>query len=302
MTKIEWTWLPGYKGETWNPWTGCTKVSLGCKFCYAERDMKRWGLQDDFTKIVIHQDRFDKPLRWKKPRCIFVNSTSDMFHEDVPDKIIDEIFAIMALSPNHIFQILTKRSERMLDYFHNYHQKEDWSEAANYVTDKYIRPLERGLYLADEIQMPFDNVWLGVSVENQETADERIPQLLQIDASVRYLSIEPLLDRIDLGQYISIPGIAKHHEYMKGILCEDWKQPINWLICGGESGPRARPMNLEWVRSIIGQCREADVPVFVKQMGSFWAKANGFSGKGGDPAEWDEEFRVREYPAINDKV
>lgn len=254
MTKIEWTWLPGYKGETWNPWTGCTKIRPGCKHCYAERDMKRWGLQDDFNKVIIHRDRFDRPLRWKKPRCVFVNSTSDTFHEDVKFRYIGDIFSVIKQTSQHIYQILTKRPERMLEW------KND---------------ISRGGWRHRFIGEFPSNVWLGVSVENQDYIST-IDDLRKINAAVKFISFEPLIGSIE---NLNLVGIG-------------------WTIIGGESGPNARPMNLEWMRSIISQCREADVPVFVKQMGSAWAQANGFPGKGGDMSKWNEEFRVREYPKV----
>lgn len=262
-TKIEWT------EATWNPVTGCTKVSQGCKNCYAERlapkvfagqvvevnttppkhpEMKASAFRPRvFTDVRCHPERLDAPLHWKKPRRIFVNSMSDLFHEDVPDEFIDQVFAIMARAPQHTFQILTKRPARALAFL-----KDDVRE--DYITD-YWR--------ADEpdretwsLMLPLKNVWLGVSVEDQPTADERIPLLLQTPAAVRFLSCEPLLGPIDLQRTNRWPAA----EYIT---------QIDWVIAGGESGPKARPSHPDWFRSLREQCAAASVPFFFKQWGEW---------------------------------
>ena len=279
-TTIEWT------DKTWNPVSGCTKVSAGCKNCYAERVFPRAYHRDielsgsdqprrrDFTDVRIHPDRLDQPLRWRKPARVFVNSMSDLFHEDVPDDFIFQVYRVMGHARQHTFQILTKRPQRMLEL------QTRWRDAGT----------------------PIANVWLGVSCEDQKTADERIPLLLQTPAAVRFVSAEPLLGPIDfIGK--DAQGSALH-PYER-----DAK--LDWLIIGGESGPNARPFNLQWGRDIIEQCKAANVPVFFKQVGSnsFYtqevgtAKGEGFrfhdinDRKGGDPAEWPEDLRVREFPA-----
>lgn len=258
MTTIQWT------DETWNPVTGCAKVSAGCKHCYAEVIAKRFWKDRKFTDVRCHPERLDQPLRWKKPRRIFVNSMSDLFHEDVPFEFIDSVVGRMLTARQHIYQILTKRPERMNEYFANYAR----------------------------VEIPFaefaPNVWLGVSVENQETAAERTPILIQTPAAVRFLSVEPLLGPVNLNSLAPI------------------MPPIHWVIVGGESGPGARPCNIEWIRDIVRQCRAAAVPVFVKQLGSMIIRApmphpsDAFlrvrDRKGGDPAEWPEDLRVRESP------
>ena len=332
MSAIEWT------DATWNPVTGCTKVSPGCAHCYAEGVATRfWPTRypkienvepnrcgtliltkrpRQFTDVMTHADRLDQPLRWKKPRKVFVNSMSDLFHEDVPDAFIDQVFAVMALAPRHTFQILTKRAERMREYMNapgrvdrvadvigfgespGTHRVpyEHRSDVANHLLGKCIA----GKSVSGLPVWPLPNVWLGVSVENQRFADERIPLLLQTPAAVRFISAEPLLGPIDV------------RPYMPNKLWNDlpsWKEPeLEWVIVGGESGPGARPMQLEWAESVVVQCRGARVPVFVKQLGSSWRGisfrvADGINQritdrKGGDPSEWPEDLRVREFPSV----
>lgn len=215
-SKIEWT------EHTWNPVTGCTKISAGCKNCYAEtlaKRLKRMGASGyaNGFKLTLQPDRLRDPLDRKKPTIWFVNSMSDLFHERVPFEFIDLVMATIADTPQHRYQILTKRADRMAAYF-----------AERRITE---------------------NVWLGVSVENRMHGLPRIPVLRTICAPVRFLSIEPLLE--DLGQ-INLCGIS-------------------WVIVGGESGPKARPMQAAWARSIRDQCELADIPFFFKQWGSHGA-------------------------------
>lgn len=281
-TGIEWT------DATWNPVTGCTKVSQGCKHCYAERVFPRVysGAQIDtglernndylgpvmrprkFTDVQCHQDRLDQPLRWRRARRIFVNSMSDLFHEDVPDQFITDVFGIMALAHWHTFQVLTKRPNRMLEYL----CKGDHGIIAQFsaiqrVGGISIKPVFAALDVKrrDEIDWawPLRNVWLGVSVENQETADERIPLLLHTPAAVRFLSCEPLLGRVDLTK-IDL-GWCSTNTLIKA---EDMTA-IDWVIAGGESGPHARPMHPAWVRSLRDQCHSAGVPFLFKQWGEW---------------------------------
>ncbi len=283
-TKIAWC------DETWNPVTGCTKVSAGCKHCYAEREWARLSANPQsaiyherkFTDIACHPERLGQPLRWTRPRRIFVNAMADLFHEDVPDAFIDKVFAIMGLSfvlrKGHVFQVLTKRSARMLAYFAD--QDTIWR-----VTRAMREAYPAGL--AGENSPPWwplPNVWMGVSAEDQKTADERIPVLLGTPAAVRWVSLEPLLGPVDL----------------KKVLGPDPAIKLDWVVCGGESGPGARVFRAEWAREILRQCRAADVPLFMKQMGAAFNDGR-FTLKlrqraGADPAEWPEDLRVREYP------
>jgi protein gp37 len=346
------------KGKTWNPITGCTRVSAGCDHCYAYTLTKRLaGMGQEKYKglcgkghfngvIKTHDDALSIPLRRKKPTTWFVNSMSDLFHEGVPFEFVDKVFAIMALCPQHTFQILTKRPERVAEYLRD----RDWCEAANWAHDKFIRRLDGPLYLAGEIVPPLPNVWLGTSVENQEAADARIPHLLRCPAAVRFLSLEPLLGEIDFGDgteygpnsaecggcgWCGDPDFTKGEYHCprcgpgsEGFMWDSNLSMIHWVITGGESGPGARPCNVDWIRNIIKQCKDAGVACFVKQLGrlvldhhagchvaddlpafpmpvSVIAPANNLLDgvgyklnhpKGGDPAEWPEDLRVREMP------
>lgn len=247
MSKIEWT------DETWNPVLGCSKVSPGCQNCYAVTMSHRVesmgnpnytgltvkhpnGQRDWSGKVVCLEDRLAIPLKWKKPRRIFVNSMSDLFHEDVPESFIRAVFSVCASARQHKFQILTKRPERMREILDRI---------------KYDMLAIRPGYGA---KLP--NVWLGTSVENQQTADERIPHLLQTPAAVRFLSCEPLLGPVDLRPSWLNPTRQNNN-------------PISWVIVGGESGPKARPMHPDWARSLRDQCQAANVPFFFKQWGEW---------------------------------
>lgn len=264
---IEWT------EATWNPVTGCTKVSQGCKNCYAERDWQRLSKNPTakayygrkFTNVQCHPERLDQPLRWRKPRRIFVNSMSDLFHPDVPFGFVDQVFAVMALAPQHTFQILTKRPERMREYL-----AERLTGELKHV---YLEAAWNRLGLDPPRVMywPHPNVWLGVSVEDQATADERIPPLLQTPAAVRFLSCEPLLGAINLEELPSASGIGRHLDSLSkaddpGAIIP---HQIDWVIAGGESGPRARPAHPDWFRSLRDQCQAAGVPFFFKQWGEW---------------------------------
>jgi protein gp37 len=247
---IEWT------EATWNPVTGCTKVSPACANCYIARTppFRMHGRQ--FVKghipLEFHENRLDQPLRWRKPRRIFVNSLSDLFHEDVPDLFIDRVFAVMALCRQHTFQVLTKRPARMRGYFDRPGKHAD---VAVEVFKRFtvLREAERH---SRAVPWPLPNVWLGVSVENQHFADERIPLLLQTPAAVRFLSCEPLLGPIDLA-------------LTRLRVCRNEDPPLDWVIAGGESGHGARPMYPEWARAIRDQCVAAGVPFFFKQWGEW---------------------------------
>jgi protein gp37 len=290
-SKIEWT------DATWSPVTGCTKVSDGCKHCYAESLWPRFGKLPDyagrkFTDVRYHYDRLDQPFHWKKPRRIFVNSMSDLFHPDVPDEFISRVFDVIQSLEQHTFQILTKRPKRMYDFM--------LSET------KGRESLHRD-YPHLKMPWPFPNVWLGVSVENQETSDERIPLLLQTPAAVRFVSCEPLLGPVDFEYFVSYgfrgdgisqiervsPLEGKHFVATspseKFIKLEDEIPRIDWVIIGCESGPKRRLMEHDWALNIVKGCQDADVPVFVKQL-----EVNGELVK--DIAHLPASLQVREYP------
>lgn len=293
-TGIAWT------DATWNPVTGCSKVSAGCKHCYAERVFPRayhgqtvaepWRIESGasgvthrvrrFTDVMCHPERLDQPLRWKRPRRVFVNSMSDLFHPEIPYEFVREVFNVMRIAKQHTFQVLTKRPERMRDFALTRKLGYDPNLPIGHVSG--IPP----------------NVWLGVSVEDQATADERIPVLLDTPAAVRFISAEPLLGPVDL-----FPTCA-YNAPGDGELV--WKGP-DWVIVGGESGPRARPFDLAWARSIRDQCREAGVSVFVKQLGAH-AVYTGRTGleatrwhthhrAGAVMDEWPADLQVQEWPA-----
>jgi protein gp37 len=274
-TKIEWT------DSTWNPVTGCTRVSPGCTNCYIDwappfrindrhfRDAagERSHAIGSTTGVLLHPERLDQPLRWKRPRRIFVNSLSDLFHDAVSDEYIARVFAVMALADQHTFQLLTKRHGRMRSLLSS-----AWFE-------------DQVRALADEmahefITYPLPNVWVGVTVEDQERADLRIPALLETPAAVRFLSVEPMLGPVDIGEWASF-GHCPEHDFSGGF-CVQRKHPgvahIDWVICGGESGPNARMMQRDWARSLRDQCTTADIPFLFKQWGE-WT-TNGRLGVG----------------------
>jgi protein gp37 len=318
MSKIEWLCRPGTKPESWNPVTGCRKVSEGCRNCYAAAMAARFWGDRKFTDVRCHKDRLYAPLSWRKPRTVFVNSMSDLFHDAVADEFIDRVFAVMALCPQHTFVILTKRPERMLDWAT--HDPRDGVRNAG----EAMRPSNppRHWYHVSDWNLrlaswPLPNVWLGVSIEDQPTADQRIPILLQTPAAVRCVSIEPLLGPVRLKQQnpdgkwppdADQPDIAwlRHRDWPDDF--QYWTTGLNWVIVGGESGPKARPCDVAWIRSTIRQCKDAGVPCFVKQLGARSVENSSDyccgkrvrlrASKGNDPAEWPEDLRVREWPEV----
>jgi len=282
-TKIEWC------SHTWNPISGCTKISTGCKNCFAERMSKRLAgrcgyPKDDPFKVTLHPDKLEQPLRWAKPRKIFVNSMSDLFHDDVDEKFIAKVFAIMDLARQHTYMILTKRPERAAKLLND----EDFQFHIDWFQSQAIR--EFGLPEPKEIgPFPFKNVWIGVSVENQATADERIPLLLQMPAVVRFISAEPLLGKLDLSRWLGISRFEEGAQWVR-----DTGADLDLVITGGESGPGARPMHPDWARSLRDQCQAADVPYFFKQFGE-WAQV-GECGNSSDDAVF---YHNNNYQRVN---
>ncbi|MFG2473534.1 DUF5131 family protein [Streptomyces fagopyri] len=263
-TTIEWT------DATWNPTTGCDRISPGCDHCYAlplakrlkgmeqARGTARPKYQNDGDPrtsgpgfgITTHPDTLDEPTRWRTPRMVFVNSMSDLFHARVPATFITDVWRTMQTTPRHTYQVLTKRPERLA---------------------RVLDQVHAALGLAD----PLPNVWLGTSIESDDYT-RRADALRKAPAAVRFISAEPLLG--------PLPSLDT--------------RDIDWVILGGESGPGARPLELDWLRDVIGQCRTTGAAPFVKQLGTVWARSNGgLDKKGGKPEVWPADLRVREYPA-----
>lgn len=250
-SNIEWT------DKVWNPITGCTQISAGCKNCYAERMANRLKGRfrypaDDPFKVTWHKDRINEPLFWRKPRRVFVCSMGDLFHEDVSDAIIADTFDLMEKTERHTYLILTKRPERMAR----------WNKIVDSFKSSPMTPKTKPLF----------NVHLGVSIEDQATANERIPLLLQTPAAKRFVSYEPALGPVDFFPYLNVLTCE---------VCNRWtcnkglphriiqKKLLDQIIMGGETGPGARPMHPDWARSVRDQCKEAGVPFFFKQWGKW---------------------------------
>jgi protein gp37 len=293
-SKIEWT------EATWNPIRGCSRISEGCRNCYAEVTANRFkGEGQPYEGLIARTGQWNgeikfidvglaQPLRWKRPRMIFVNSMSDLFHENLPIEQIAKIYAVMCLAHWHIFQVLTKRAERMHSVINNPDFYEMVLTAADEIRGKFPKI---NIGISDPQLIPPKNVWLGVSVENQDTANERVPLLLQTPASVRWLSAEPLLSPLSLESALggtrwiggqrgcsgTHHGVGtedcprhKHHHH------DDRCNPgLDWVVVGGESAQTkngftaARPMHPDWVRTLRDQCNNAQVAFFFKQWGSY---------------------------------
>lgn len=342
-TSIEWT------DETWNPVLGCRRKSPGCLHCYAERLIAtrmsknpKLPMYHDIARLTdrgepqftgahrVVASRLDEPLRARKGRRYFVCDMGDLFFEGHPLREIAAVFGVMAAAPQHVFQVLTKRPERVLAFYAWLDRNRDQPHAVRCGVEAANRGADVD-YLGLPDAWPLPNVWVGTSVENQEAADERIPHLLRIPARVRFLSLEPLLEQVHVAPHLG-----------------HGPDEIAWIIVGGESGPHARPCAIEWIEDLLLQARAADVAAFVKQAGSLrfggsfatfdtWVnKARSWIGgtgakcfdaklrpcsigadfmrardegafpvtfwgpwrhpKGGDPAEWPEHLRVRELP------
>jgi len=302
-SKIEWT------DATWNFVRGCTRISDGCLKCYIDSTPPFRMAHNRFdspsiggkTRISLHPDKLEDPLSWRKPRRVFVNSLSDLFHEDVPELLIAKAFAVMAATPEHSYQILSKRPARMRSVLK--------SETFLAGLENEFRSLARKhpkLAPADW-PWPLPNVWLGVSTENQQWADIRIPMLLDTPASVRFISAEPLLGPVDLRR-LSMRGrtvdcLGGDVSNSRGEVFTGTPSVLDWVIVGGESGRGARPMDTAWATSIVKQCETAHAQAFVKQLGSAWALAHGASHpKGGDIDEWPAELRMRQFPPVELRV
>lgn len=274
-TGIEWT------DATWNPVTGCQEVSPGCDHCYAKTFAERWrGVPGHYFErgfdVQLREDKLRLPLSWKKPRRIFVNSMSDLFHDSVPEKYIARVFAVMAATPDHTYQVLTKRHGRMRSLL----------SRGELGTEGFPDMVEEAMAEFTHAGLdawPLPNLWLGVSVENQQWADIRIPALLDTPAAVRWISAEPLLGPVDLDGPIvnghrprltywltGRPGWGPEETTPTGLVVQGLTTGprIDWVVCGGESGPGARPMAPAWARTLRDQCVQAGVPYLFKQWGA----------------------------------
>lgn len=274
-TSIEWTHRPGTVPATWNPTTGCDRISAGCDNCYAmtlAKRLKAMGsakYQTDGNPITsgpgfglaVHEDALTIPLTWRKPRTVFVNSMSDLFHARVPRQFVSRVWATMVATPQHTYQILTKRPERMARIV-----GDDFGGGQALLSELMDEVAATALY---EQPWPLENVWLGTSIESEDHVG-RADQLRRTSAAVRFISAEPLIGPLPS---LDLTG-------------------IDWLIIGGESGHGSRPMDLGWVYDLIALARQSGTAVFMKQMGSVLAGG----GKGGDWNLWPDDLRIREYP------
>ena len=395
MSNIEWT------EKTWNPVIGCTRVSEGCRNCYAEVMARRLaamaikdggkGRKANYLNVVKHdamgtplpqwngkielvEEALGDPLRWRKPSMIFVNSMSDLFHENVPLDYIIKVLAVCAICPQHTMQILTKRPERMVEVINMgdlghqiYRQVQEWLDEGEQgflgkqwdrVRELSGRSVTGGRHYFMAWNLPLKNVWLGTSVEGQATADKRIPHLLKCPAAIRFVSAEPLLGAVDIREWINCwcPNCgsdgsegrfpqrnsgASNPKKRGAIYCPscnknmpnfptidreingEWYtfNDIDWIIVGGESGPGARPCDIDHLLDVMYQCKQAGVACFIKQLGSkpVTSNANLYdfpdhvkfaeygdaaasasiilkSPKGSDMSEWPEDLRVRQMP------
>jgi protein gp37 len=335
QSATEWT------DRTWNPVRGCARVSPGCERCYAERQAHRFsGASQPYEGLTVlgkHGPRWrgearfipsmlDAPLKWREPQRIFVNSMSDLWHQDITNEQIAAVFGVMAACPKHTFQVLTKRPDRMNQWF-AWHEKlvrdrewrnERWRLCENEALECLGELLPASGCLA---KWPLRNVHIGVSCEDQQRAAERIPLLLETPAAIRFVSAEPLLGELDLEHFMEAecwgdcncdylygyePGCRRNGG--DGYLT----RKLDWVIVGGESGPGARPCNVDWIRSIVKQCADAGTPCFVKQLGAApfvldvdeaaavetFPRLKLGDRKGGEMSEWPEPLRVRQFPEV----
>jgi protein gp37 len=294
-TAIEWT------QHSWNPVVGCSVVSPGCTNCYAMRQaarIERMGGAPHYAGLtraskagpvwtgrmaLAPEHVLLEPLRRRKPTTWFVNSMGDLFHEDVPDAWIDRVFAVMALAPQHTFQVLTKRADRMREYLSNPLRLNEIELAA-----ERIRPSQGTPFSPKWVfRWPLPNVWKGVSAEDQRRADERIPDLLATPAAIRFVSAEPLLGPIDFtylraDSLLPLDALTGLHSDCEGAVPGVIDNPdpkLDWIIVGGESGPDARPMHPDWARQIRDQCAAAGTAFFFKQWGE-WGAITAYTAPG----------------------
>lgn len=285
-------------GATWNPVSGCTKLTAECKHCYVERDWHRLThlpayAGRSFTNIACHEERLDQPLRWQRPRRIFVCSTADLFHADVPDEFLDRVFGVMSLCPQHTFLVLTKRADRMQRYLAAPGRRLTIAAAADTFPARHPLDWVRADGLESEARggdpnensewlprWPLPNVHVGVTAGTQDSANERIGHLMLTPATKRWVSMEPLLEAVDLSCLPWPNGYPRHPDDISDGFhaLRHSTLKLDGVVVGGESGPKARPMHPEWARHLREHCRKAKTPFFFKQHGE-WAAI--------DPLDWD---------------
>ena len=276
-SEIAWT------NSSWNPVTGCDKVSAGCKHCYAENYAKRrlgeFGKDDrKFMDVKCHTDKLEIPYGWQKPRKIFVNSMSDLFHEDVPFEFIFRVYATMARCPKHTFQVLTKRPERALEFY---------AYLADWMTKHVASSSFEAWYKSG-----MKNLWFGVTAEDQEMADKRILMLMQMPVALRWVSIEPMLSRIDLQSKTLGDTLCRCGGCLK--MAKDFPrsgglQRIDWVVVGCESGTSRRDCPVSWINDIREACQMNKTPLFVKQL-------SGEDKVIRNIEDFPEHLKIREYP------
>lgn len=322
MTKIEWAKnADGTPGKSWNPVTGCSKISPGCRNCYACQQWPRFRHSlyggREFTDVAFHPGRLDAPLRRRIPTTYFVNSMSDLFHEAVSDSDILAVLNVIRQCDHHRFLILTKRAERLLAFMPLLCF--DASGAGRmYLEDRGLNRQGAPISFAPVMHQ----MWIGVSVENKPTAEERIPLLLDTPAALRFVSYEPALEGVDFSPYLNPPCThedASVEPDTNALVCRECDEEpatqLDLIIVGGESGSKARPFDVGWARSVVKQCRWGGAAAFVKQLGAapyldppmswpgeFMVDDGGRAWpalrhpKGGDPDEWPEDLKIREMP------
>lgn len=290
-TSIEWT------QEVWNPTTGCNKINPGCKFCYAEVMHKRLMVMqpNKYSRPFLdgafeHPESLLLPLKWKKPRTIFVNSMSDLFHDNISVDYIAQVYAIMFLANQHTYQVLTKRSNRRREILNSLEFMELLHKYINQFHDKYIKRLEQELYFFDDILngFPFKNIWEGSSTADQASLEAELPHLLETPAYVRFLSAEPLLGPLRLLQtyMLAVGKFPKGHVPKR-------REGLHWVITGGESGNKARPSHPDWYRSLKTECEAMKIPFFFKQWGKWLPIEQDSPNKIGPDFKREEEYTDR---------
>lgn len=297
----------GYCTKTWNPMTGCDPVSEACEHCWAKRMARRFwkpvaGKPSYPFEPTFHPDRLEAPLHWRKPQRVFVCSMSDLFHETFTDRQIDQVFGVMAMAPEHTFLVLTKRPERMATYLASLNDHEAWWDAMYErgwvdLEELYnVAPEGVPCVFPTEPKWPLPNVHLGVTAENQQRADERIPILLDTPAAVRFVSCEPLLSAVDLEAFTSV--YDEYGEPSSPRCNPDGSLQLSWAILGGENGPGARRMDPRWATTVFDQCQAAGIPFWWKGPGATLAYNDRRGPTGRDWDIWNRMMATRELPAV----